>query len=280
MSKKNILEDIAGSSLKHPWTGVVICVVSLSVGFYFTFSHGAGGSMAALFGGVYKVFSYFFYGLSAFAAFFAAIGYVKNRVSEKRRHDFFDSRKSLLALKQMPWREFEYFVGTFFEKQGYSVEVTGGVKDGGIDLIVKKDGRPSFVQCKKYRQNQVTLSMVRDFLGALSSFANSNPAFFVTTGTFTLDARKFAGENGIEAIDGSRLMEYLKSVHGSVVSGLGKSRSSAVSDELRDGSKCPDCGAPMVLRVAKKGAHANKPFWGCSKYPNCNAIVEYKSVKL
>ncbi len=36
---------------------------------------------------------------------------------------------------------------------------------------------------------------------------------------------------------------------------------------------CPDCGAPMVVRVAKKGAHANEPFWGCTNYPKCKAIV-------
>jgi hypothetical protein len=39
---------------------------------------------------------------------------------------------------------------------------------------------------------------------------------------------------------------------------------------------CPACGAPMVVRVSKKGAHANEPFWGCTKYPNCKAIVEYQ----
>lgn len=59
-------------------------------------------------------------------------------------------------------------------------------------------------------------------------------------------------------------MEYLKSAQGAVASGLHKERSSAFSDELRDGRKCPDCGAPMVLRVAKKGSRANKSFWGCS----------------
>lgn len=275
MSRKNILEDIAESSLKRPLVGVFVSIFSLGVALYFSFSGGVGGPMAAMFAGAYRMFSYFFYGLSVFAAFFAAIGYFKKRVAGKRRSDFFDSRRNLLALKQLPWRDFEFFVGTFFEKQGYSVEMRGGVKDGGIDLIVKKDGRASFVQCKKYQANQVNLSMVRDFLGALSSFANSNPAFFVTTGTFTLDARKFTEENGIEAIDGSRLMEYLASVPSSYRSGLVEARSSAVSDELRDGRICPDCGAPMVLRVAKKGIHANKHFWGCTKYPKCNAVVEY-----
>jgi len=32
---------------------------------------------------------------------------------------------------------------------------------------------------------------------------------------------------------------------------------------------CPQCGAPMKLRTAGRGPNAGKPFWGCSRYPNC-----------
>ncbi len=116
--------------------------------------------------------------------------------------------------------------------------------------------------------------MMRDFYGAISSQANTNPSFFVTTGTFTLDARKFAEENAIEAIDGSRLMEYLKTVDVPIASGMAGSAVN-VAPKKQEGRKCPDCGAPMVVRVAKKGAHANEPFWGCSTYPKCKAIIEY-----
>ncbi len=117
--------------------------------------------------------------------------------------------------------------------------------------------------------------MMRDFYGAISSQANTNLSFFVTTGTFTLDARKFAEENAIEAIDGSRLMEYLKTVDVPVASGLAGSAGSAASAKKQEVRMCPDCGASMVVRVAKKGAHANEPFWGCSTYPKCKAIVTY-----
>jgi DNA-binding helix-hairpin-helix protein with protein kinase domain len=32
---------------------------------------------------------------------------------------------------------------------------------------------------------------------------------------------------------------------------------------------CPSCGAPMVRRTARKGKHAGRQFWGCSKFPAC-----------
>lgn len=270
-----MLEDIAENSLKHPVLGVVVSIVFLCLGIYLSFSHGPGGSAGAVFSGFNKMFAYFCYGLSAFAAVFAAIGYVKNKVGRKQRHEFFESKKSLSSLKQMSWKEFEHFVGTFFEKQGYVVEVTGGLRDGGIDLIVRKTGRTSYVQCKKYRENQVTLSIMRDFYGAISSQANTNPSFFVTTGTFTLDARKFAEENAIEAIDGSKLMEYLKTVDVPVASGMAGLAVNAAPASNQKSKRCPDCGAPMAVRVAKKGTHTNEPFWGCSTYPKCKAIVAY-----
>ncbi len=32
---------------------------------------------------------------------------------------------------------------------------------------------------------------------------------------------------------------------------------------------CPQCGKPMALRTARKGANAGAQFWGCSAYPQC-----------
>ena len=42
----------------------------------------------------------------------------------------------------------------------------------------------------------------------------------------------------------------------------------------KSGVKCPECGAPMVLRNGKNG-----PFWGCSKYPECRATADDKDGK-
>jgi four helix bundle suffix protein len=32
---------------------------------------------------------------------------------------------------------------------------------------------------------------------------------------------------------------------------------------------CPQCGKPMVLRMARKGPRAGSQFWGCSSFPDC-----------
>lgn len=36
---------------------------------------------------------------------------------------------------------------------------------------------------------------------------------------------------------------------------------------------CPNCGAAMVRRVAKRGENAGSQFWGCSTFPKCRSIV-------
>ncbi|MCP4545602.1 MAG: four helix bundle protein [bacterium] len=43
-----------------------------------------------------------------------------------------------------------------------------------------------------------------------------------------------------------------------------------------DGSSfppCPQCGKPMVLRMAKTGQNAGKQFLGCSGYPDCKGVT-------
>lgn len=41
---------------------------------------------------------------------------------------------------------------------------------------------------------------------------------------------------------------------------------------------CPCCQSSMVLRTATRGPNVGKPFWGCSRYPNCRAIIPSESV--
>ncbi|MDF3130902.1 four helix bundle suffix domain-containing protein [Kiritimatiellaeota bacterium B1221] len=40
------------------------------------------------------------------------------------------------------------------------------------------------------------------------------------------------------------------------------------------GPACPECGAEMGKRHARKGAFAGKAFWGCTRYPECRGIRE------
>jgi restriction system protein len=36
---------------------------------------------------------------------------------------------------------------------------------------------------------------------------------------------------------------------------------------------CPQCGASMIRRTAKKGNRTGETFWGCSNYPGCRETI-------
>src|SRR5712691_372026 len=95
-----------------------------------------------------------------------------------------------------------------------SVNVTGKSGDGGIDgLGAYRLGLvsfPVFFQCKRYR-GSVGPGAVRDFRGAMAG--RGDKGLLITTGTFSVDAKKEATRDGtppIDLIDGDRLCDLLK----------------------------------------------------------------------
>ncbi|MCR4679778.1 MAG: topoisomerase DNA-binding C4 zinc finger domain-containing protein [Lachnospiraceae bacterium] len=50
------------------------------------------------------------------------------------------------------------------------------------------------------------------------------------------------------------------------------SASDSVNQAMPATPLCPMCGAPMILRTAKKGENKGGQFYGCSKYPKCRGI--------
>ena len=42
---------------------------------------------------------------------------------------------------------------------------------------------------------------------------------------------------------------------------------------------CPQCGAKLVLRTAKKGMNAGSQFYGCGNFPKCRYVQNIKDIK-
>ncbi len=128
-----------------------------------------------------------------------------------------DHRATLLNLiKLLPPAGFERLSQRLLRESGFQqVDVTGRSGDGGIDGIGILQVNPfvSFnvlFQCKRY-QGAVTPSQVRDFRGAMMGRADKG--IIITTGTFTLDAKKEARRDGvppIELVDGELLVQMFE----------------------------------------------------------------------
>ena len=123
---------------------------------------------------------------------------------------------ALEAIKCMPAEGFERLCQRLLRESGFiQVEITGRSGDGGIDGrgVVKLGQIISFhvhFQCKRYRDS-ISSPLIRDFRGAMVGRADKG--IFITTGSFTRDARQEALRDGappLDLIDGDDLVKMLK----------------------------------------------------------------------
>jgi restriction system protein len=172
------------------------------------------------------------------------------------------------AIDGMTWQQFELLVAEGFRLQGYRVvETGGGGPDGGVDLVLHKNGEKYLVQCKQWRAFRVGVEIVRELYGAMAAEGAAG-GFVVTSGRFTDAARSFAEGRNVQLVDGSRLRELLTQAQAP------KARPPAdIAPSIEASSAtspaCPVCAKPMLRRTARRGAQVGSDFWGCSGYPSC-----------
>ena len=190
--------------------------------------------------------------------------------------------------------EFEEVVGDMYRRFGYSVERTPMTNDFGRDLILRKDGKTGFVECKRYDKDMsIGRRPLQQFYGVIVNM-HADFGIFVTTSYFAKTAVAFAGETDIQLVDGYALAEKM------VVAFPGEGS----ADEYR--AMCRDCEdivvfnlrdpvpeimcrnghlvkndspdslkirliaeAPLCEKCGSKMRLMNGRFWGCSNYPKC-----------
>lgn len=122
----------------------------------------------------------------------------------------------LPRLKSLSPEGFERLCQRLLREHGFKqVKVTGKSGDGGIDGegVLEINPLLSFkviFQCKRF-QGSVGSPVIRDFRGAMVGRADKG--ILMTTGTFTMDAKREAVRDGahpIELIDGERLVRMFE----------------------------------------------------------------------
>jgi len=171
----------------------------------------------------------------------------------KNRH-----RASLLSranespseIEHLSWRDFERLVGQAYRQQGYSVTELGGHgPDGGVDLILNREGRETLVQCKQWRARRVGVRTIRELHGVMAH-RRAAVGIVVTLGGFTAEAEGFARSSNIALLDRDALEALLSSVVAADPAPDKASRSSATIAPA-----CPSCGSTMVQRIARQGSN-------------------------
>jgi restriction system protein len=181
-----------------------------------------------------------------------------------RKGELLNSQTSIHSIKKLGWKDFEYLVSEAFRRKGYDVEENLGVgADGGVDLILRKEGKTTLVQCKQWKSKRVGVSVVRELFGVMNA-EKADHGIVVCTGGYTKDAIDFARGNSIELLDGEDLVKIIGQLQPSP--NIRMETQPSVSPPT---DSCPTCGSPMVLRTAKRGKNIGQNFMGCSRYPKC-----------
>ena len=119
-----------------------------------------------------------------------------------------NAAERLAALREMPWDEFAALISEAYRRHGYAVEASAS---GAFDFMLRKSGRTTLVQCRRWKVNQIGIGPVRELYAAMSG----HDAFYcvcISAGEFSANAREFAAGRPITLLSGAALAELVGAV--------------------------------------------------------------------
>lgn len=171
---------------------------------------------------------------------------------------------SLELIRDLEWKRFEDVCQQFYEMKGIRSETTALGPDGGIDIRLYQDDSAqatSIVQCKAWGERFVGVKPVRELLGVMTH-EKIGKAFFMTSGSYSDEAKVVADANRITLIDGAMLLMMIQRLPAEKREAL--LRFATAGDYTTP--TCPSCGVKMNVVV---GTGGRPDFWGCRNYPRC-----------
>lgn len=274
--KEHLVEVLAGL----PWpAGIIVGVLGfIALRWGFAWYMGAfGGSIGKAMGAGFGAGA-----LSPIAWLFLCVGLLGAALSfwrTRQRKELLEEQASLTSLRSMSWMQFEQLVGEAYRRLGYRIEETGqGGADGGIDLLLRKDGVTTLVQCKQWRTQKIGVAVVREMYG-LMVHHNAAAVKIVCTGIFTSECEAFALDKPIELVDGQVLMRLVQNVKTSPSPSARETisrprapvgRVEPIPEQAPRSPSCPKCGEAMAERSNRANGQR---FWGCTKFPGCRGTI-------
>jgi restriction system protein len=173
---------------------------------------------------------------------------------------------SVRLIESLEWKRFEDLCAGYFKAKGHKITMTGLGADGGVDFYLHGAADPSkplaVAQCKAWTKSQVGVKSIRELLGVMTD-VGAPLGIFLTTTSYTEDARRFAAGKHIKLLDAHRLLELIKALPEGAQADL----LARVTEGDYTTPSCPSCGSKLVLRTATKGAGKGRRFWGCKNFP-------------
>lgn len=175
-------------------------------------------------------------------------------------------------MQQLEWKRFETVCTEFLKTLGFQAKETKTGADGGVDIVLHQigDTKPmAIAQCKAWRNRPVGVKPVRELFGVMAADKVEH-GIFLTTSSYTDEARNFAAGKNLDLVDGSKLIAFIRQ--------LGADAQAALLQKAFTGDystpTCPRCDIKMTLRTSNKGPQAGSEFWGCPNYPRCHQTFQ------
>jgi restriction system protein len=115
-----------------------------------------------------------------------------------------DRRARVEFWTSLSGRTFERELARLFQREGYDVELTPGSGDEGVDIVLKRFGRTTVVQCK---QTQVAVgpAVARELYGAMVA-AKADEGILASVGGATRSVHDFFGGKPLRVMDLSEII--------------------------------------------------------------------------
>lgn len=263
--QNSLFDDLVAIAAKLPaWQGILLAILFYFIFHYFAVkpvepNDGVGIETLNVSGLVLNTFSRV---LQYLVPFCFLLGALVSTIRRWRGKKLVESmQKNSDAISDYNWREFELLVTTLLRNQGFSVADNLELgADGGIDQVLRKDGKKYLVQCKHWKTRSVGISVIREMFGLMVA-ESADEVWVIASGAFTTEAQAFARGKPIRLIDGEVLQGFSQNNR--------IQEAKPVYQKAEEVPDCPSCGAGMVMRTARRGRNSGNKFWGCPEFPMC-----------
>lgn len=193
-----------------------------------------------------------------------------NAVRGVSSHKSHPAEWSIGFLRKLEWNRFEKLSAEYFRVLGKRVETVSHGADGGIDARIYAHNSNVLeyaIQCKAWN-SMVGVKLIRELFGVMAH-ESAGKGIFMTTSTFSEDAKQFAAEHNdkLFLIDGQKFI--------SMILKLPEEKKAKLLAFATEGDyttpTCASCGTKMVWRT--KG-----DFWGCKNYPRCKSTLRVANI--
>lgn len=134
-----------------------------------------------------------------------AIGTLLKRFRTTRRRTAVVAQTGRGTLQSLTSAQFVLLVAEAYRRLGYSVEKAGhGGAHADVDLLLRKDGALTLVQCQHWKAPQVGVWVARELETAMKH-RGADAGKLICTGAISADCSRFAVGKPIELVDGPML---------------------------------------------------------------------------